>query len=270
MDLIIEKVDGQILQDMHAKFDSHVEVIKVIETVNQNWLQIVSKDHKNEIYSIVTWDFNNNMEQSMMQCKPCESDKVGYHVVKGMNMKMNYFYNQNYLTDLEYNIPIRQKNVDQNLDSLNVSYNKQLNMINEYFNQRKLDIINEKLLGVEKASVLFYPVNRMDLILWNSIILLGERPDLIQQSCSLNQCNLSFDGISLFHYFADNSEIIEFIHQKFYAEQQGGTLSVTDKTLPLQILNPDNQGKTAMFLAVQSQSPQSFECMVEMLSNFPD
>ena len=34
MDLIIEKVDGQILQDMHAKFDSHVEVIKVIETVN--------------------------------------------------------------------------------------------------------------------------------------------------------------------------------------------------------------------------------------------
>ena len=60
-----------------------------------------------------------------------------------------------------------------------MSYNKQLNMINEYFNQRKLDIINEKLLGVEKASVLFYPVNRMDLILWNSIILLGERPDLI-------------------------------------------------------------------------------------------
>jgi len=85
----------------------------------------VTKDHANEIYTILTWDFDNNMEQTSMQCRPSEHDSVGYHVVKGMNMKMNYFLNQHYLTDLEFNIPIRQKNVDQQLDVLQVSYTKQ-------------------------------------------------------------------------------------------------------------------------------------------------
>jgi hypothetical protein len=82
-------------------------------------------------------------------------------------------------------------------------------MINDFFNQRKLNIVNEKLLGVEMSSTLYYPVNRMDLILWNDINLLGEKPEFMKTAVSLNQCNLSFDGISLFHYFADNSEFIE-------------------------------------------------------------
>ena len=82
-------------------------------------------------------------------------------------------------------------------------------MINDFFNQRKLNIVNEKLLGVEKSSFLYYPVNRMDLILWNDINLLGEKPEFMKAAVTLNQCNLTFDGISLFHYFADNSEFIE-------------------------------------------------------------
>ena len=38
----------------------------------------------------------------------------------------------------------------------------------------------------------------------------------------------------------------------------------------MQILNPDNNGKTALYLAVASQSLSSFECMVDMLKDFPD
>ena len=49
---------------------------------------------------------------------------VDNHVIKGMNQKMNYFLNQYYLTDLEYNIPLRQTNVDQDLDLTAISYNK--------------------------------------------------------------------------------------------------------------------------------------------------
>ena len=52
--------------------------------------------------------------------------------------------------------------------------------------------------------------------------------------------------------------------------KQNDQLHGTDVTLPLQILNPDNQGHTALYLATASQSPQSFECMVEMLSDFPE
>jgi hypothetical protein len=78
------------------------------------------------------------------------------------------------------------------------------------------------------------------------------------------------DGISLFHYFADNSLLIEQISVRYNQEKQNETLKGTDKTLPLQILNPDNCGRTALFLAVESQCPQSFELMVDMLTDFPD
>lgn len=42
-----------------------------------------------------------------MQTVPDPSDDVAYHVVKGMNKKMNYLINQNHMIDLEYNIPLR-------------------------------------------------------------------------------------------------------------------------------------------------------------------
>jgi hypothetical protein len=38
----------------------------------------------------------------------------------------------------------------------------------------------------------------------------------------------------------------------------------------LQILNPDNEGRTALFRAISQQSPKSFQCMVEMLIDFPE
>jgi hypothetical protein len=86
---------------------------------------------------------------------------------------------------------------------------------------------------VEKASVLFYPVNKLDLILWRDINLLGEGAELIHNACTLDQFNLSIDGISLFHYFSANSEVIEEIRQKFNDHKEDGILSVTDSTLPL-------------------------------------
>jgi hypothetical protein len=90
---------------------------------------------------------------------------VGYHVVTGMNQKNNYLLSQNYLTDLEYNIPLRQNNVNQNLTT-SQNYTKQLKMIVDFYNQRKIYEDNSKFLGVEKAHCLFYPYSRMDLLLW--------------------------------------------------------------------------------------------------------
>lgn len=143
-------------------------------------------------------------------------------------------------------------------------------MINDFFNQRKVYIDNQKFLGVEKASSLFYPLSKMDLILWRDINDLGEKAELIKQTCSLIQFNIVIDGTSLFHYFADNSDLIEQIHQRYQYEKLNGSLSTIDSTLPLQILNPDNDGRTALYLAVKTQSPQAFECMIEMMQDFPD
>jgi hypothetical protein len=79
------------------------------------------------------------------------------------------------------------------------------------FNQRKIFQDNTKFLGVEKPAALFYPLCRIDLILWLNMVELGEDSDLIMQSCSVENCNIIVDGVSLLHYFADNADIIEKI-----------------------------------------------------------
>lgn len=184
-DLVFAKVDKVgAVKDLNAFFGENIEVIKIIETIKKNWLQIKVVDHAEGIISVVTWDFDNNMEQSIMQIPSDPKDLVGNHVVKGMIPKLNYMLNQNYLTDLEHNIPLRQKNVNQNLDK-STSYGKQLKMIVDFYNQRKVYEDNSKILGVEKAYCLFYPLNRMDLLLWCNINLLGEKAQLIQQTCSI-------------------------------------------------------------------------------------
>ena len=48
------------------------------------------------------------------------------------------------------------------------------------------------------------------------------------------------------------------------------TLTKTQKTLPLQILAPDTDEKTAMTLSLEKQHPRSFEIMIEMLKGFQD
>ena len=70
------------------------------------------------------------------------------------------------------------------------------------------------------------------------------------------------DGYSLFHYFADNAPIIEQILDKFLLFKQNNQIHERDKDLPLQIINPDNNGYTALYLAIANQSPKSFECMI--------
>lgn len=55
------------------------------------------------------------MEISVRQDSISSSD-IGQHLVKGMNQKMNYFIDNNYVIDLETNIPLRQANVKQEID----------------------------------------------------------------------------------------------------------------------------------------------------------
>ena len=74
---------------------------------------------------------------------------------------MNFYIDQNFLTDLEYNIPIRQKNVNQHLDPREVSYTKQIHNINELYNQQKVFEDHKKFLGIEKAHIMFYDLSKI-------------------------------------------------------------------------------------------------------------
>lgn len=65
MDYVIQKVENKPMQEMHAQLSDTTEVVKVIETVFKNQLQIITMDHKEDIFSIVTWDFANNKEENI-------------------------------------------------------------------------------------------------------------------------------------------------------------------------------------------------------------
>lgn len=84
----------------------------------------MTKNYSKNILTILIWDFNKNIEKGSYQIVPSLEDHVGNHVVKGMNYKMNYYIDQHFLLDLEHNIPIRQSNVNQNLDPGCVNYSK--------------------------------------------------------------------------------------------------------------------------------------------------
>jgi hypothetical protein len=86
MELVLKKFeDKQILKDLGVTFGPKVEITNIIQTLNKDWLQIVTKDHAQDVVSIITWDFEIQMEQRHLQQIVDENRDVGYHVVKGMN-----------------------------------------------------------------------------------------------------------------------------------------------------------------------------------------
>ena len=77
---------------------------------------------------------------------------------------------------------------------------------------------NRKFLGIEKAQCLYFELTRMDVVLWKDINAIGESAELISRSCTLDSLNIDFSGVSLFHYFAPNANIIEVIRSKMITE----------------------------------------------------
>lgn len=92
---------------MNCVLDKDVEIFDIFQTSVNHELQMIARDEDRGVLLIITWDFDKNIETSMMQYA-IEGDDSNpqYHVVRGMNLKRNYFSDDNYIFDLEFNIPI--------------------------------------------------------------------------------------------------------------------------------------------------------------------
>ena len=53
----------------------------------------------------------------MFQIVPDKNNEIGNHIIKGMDKKMNYFLDQYRIFDLQHNITILQKNVNQKIQT---------------------------------------------------------------------------------------------------------------------------------------------------------
>jgi hypothetical protein len=173
----------------------------------------------------------------------------------------NYYVSKSQIFNLENNLPMQSVNGNQL--KLHGQFRKENN-------ERKIYFIQSRYLSVEKANELCFPASRMDVLLWKNISDQGDQSGVIDCSTKTLQFNQVFNGQSLFHYFVSNSEIIEVIHDKFSQAKEDGSLLEEEKFMPLVLLNPDFNGKTALELAVEYQRPKPFELMINLLSQFDE
>ena len=110
----------------------------------------------------------------------------------------------------------------------------------------------------------------MDLLFWQNIDHIGEDPTTISKNITLDRLNVVYNGYSLFHYFNDNIEVISMMHDKFKTKREENSIKPSEEMVPLIMLHPDKDGKTALDLAIDNQMPRSFELMIDLLSDYKD
>jgi hypothetical protein len=108
----------------------------------------------------------------------------------------------------------------------------------------------------------------MDMIFWDNFHVKGENIAILKQCMKIELWSIIFNGQSLWHHYAGNSEMIQFIHDKFLQMKAEGTLTSFSDRIPLMLLQPDRKGYTALYYSIQQESPKSFELMVHVLNDF--
>ena len=206
--------DGSFLKQINCSFNSSVEIQKIVETTKKYCCQIYYIDHDLAVVSILTWDFNRNTEISVVQFRYNLHSDIGYHLVKGMNQQSNYFIDENYLIDVANNIPLRQVNVNQDIDKTEKSYDIQLKSLHDWSNQRKVHFDCQRFLGIEKPSRLYYSLSRMELFLWRNFQSNGH-PDLFVQHIPFEMFNIIVDGNTFFHMYSEKSYYIEVLFNRY-------------------------------------------------------
>ena len=247
--------------DLNLDFDKNVEIAKIWSTQVDHILQIIAKDNEKNIFMIVSWDFIKNIEIATLQQKCEPESKPENYIVKGINEKMNYYVNQYQIFDLEYNIPLQQST---NNNAMNHGLSE------KFPEQRKIYEDTSRSLSIDHAKIINFPLTRMDVLYWQNIVQLGEKAEDINQNTELVQFNKIFNGYSLFHYFAANVDVIEMVHNKFKNAHEDNLLTRQDENMPLVILHPDDNGDTALEIALKKQRPKCFELMIDMLEDYQE
>jgi hypothetical protein len=112
--------------------------------------------------------------------------------------------------------------------------------------------------------------NRINLLLWSQIEEMGSLTNLIRDNTRLDQFSVIYSEFSLFHFFAHNVEVIEMIHFVYKQNLEDELLTESQRQMPLVILHPDGQGRTAIDYAYSVERPRSADLMLDMLETYND
>ena len=113
--------------------------------------------------------------------------------------------------DLENNIPFFHSQVSQEISP------KYLNsVLNQVPNLKKMFRDSSRFLGVYKPHSLIFTYSRKDTYYWRQVLASNNTKALIsKQHRLLEAFRVRYNGISLFHNFAGNTEIMSLINTKY-------------------------------------------------------
>ena len=84
-------------------------------------------------------------------------------------------------------------------------------MRKQYTQQRKVFYNSTRYLGINNPNAINLAANRIDLLFWASIQYYGNDFEMISRNLQVRNMNIIYNGYSLYHYFVENQNIMQFI-----------------------------------------------------------
>jgi hypothetical protein len=126
-----------------------------------------------------------------------------------------------------------------------------------------------RFLSIYNHHHLVFSHTKRETLLWKDIVSKENKAEVIDTSTVdiLRAFRIQYDGMSLFHHFADDSDIISLVYKTYaQAREQGHFEEDSIKMMPLFILShEDRDNYVGTQLALQHKKPNNFEMMISML-----
>jgi len=125
-------------------------------------IQIITYDHRNTAYRVLSWDLVNNYELSIYEEVSDMNNDLAFefNVCSGIIQKMNYIHDHPFILDLENNVQFGRKMKGISRDPIESGFNNQLKL-NKNFNQKKIYSDTTRYIGITKPFCLTFNFNRI-------------------------------------------------------------------------------------------------------------
>ena len=96
-----------------------------------------------------------------------------------------------------------------------------INTINYEF-VKKIYKDSSRFLSIYHHHHLVFSHTKRDTLLWKNIMSKENKAEVIDQStiCILRAFRVQYDGMSLFHHFADDSDIISLVYKTYVQSRE--------------------------------------------------